>query len=94
MYKRQAHDIDLVTWYFGDEAVEAYASGVRGVLSERGIDTYDAIQAQVRYRRGAIATFESCWIYPNSFPTMVDSWAVSYTHLDVYKRQVGKNSTA
>ncbi len=88
-----AHDIDLVTWYFGDEAVEAYASGVRGVLSGRGIDTYDAIQAQVRYRGGAIATFESCWIYPNSFPTMVDSWVAvtcerGVIHMDRKEEQI------
>ena len=92
-----AHDIDLVTWYFGDEAVEAYASGVRGVLSERGIDTYDAIQAQVRYRRGAIATFESCWIYPNSFPTMVDSWVAitcerGVIHMDRKEEQIQVSS--
>lgn len=69
-----SHDIDLITWYLEDEAVEAHAYGVKRVLAARGIDTYDAIQAQVRFRSGAIATFESSWIYPNSFPTMVDSW--------------------
>jgi predicted dehydrogenase len=88
-----AHDIDLVTWYFADEAVEAHASGVRGVLSGQGIDTYDAIQAQVRYRSGAIATFESCWIYPNTFPTMVDSWVAitceqGVIHMDRKEEQI------
>ena len=68
------HDIDLVRWFFGSEPVEARAWGVKRVLVARGIDTYDAIQAQVRFASGAIATFESAWIYPNSFPAMVDSF--------------------
>ncbi|RXH54138.1 Gfo/Idh/MocA family protein [Granulicella sibirica] len=68
------HDIDLVTWFFNAEPIEAHAWGVRRVLVAQGIDTYDVIQAQVRYDSGAIATFESGWIYPNTFPTMVDSF--------------------
>jgi predicted dehydrogenase len=69
-----SHDIDLMTWFFNDEAVEVYASAVTKVLRARGIDTPDAIQAQVRYKNGAVATFESCWVYPNTFPTMTDSF--------------------
>jgi predicted dehydrogenase len=68
-----SHDIDLVCWYFGDDtAIEVFATGVRGVLQQRGIDTEDAIQAQVRFASGAMATFESCWIYPNTFPSVAD----------------------
>jgi predicted dehydrogenase len=44
------------------------------VLAGRGIDTYDVIQAQVRFANEAFATFESAWIYPNTFPTIVDSF--------------------
>ncbi len=68
------HDIDLVTWFFDSEPVEARAWGVKQVLVKQGIDTYDMIQAQVRYANDAMATFESAWIYPNTFPTMVDSF--------------------
>lgn len=68
------HDIDLVNWFFQSDPVEARAWGVKKVLVARGIDTYDTIQAQVRFESGAIATFESGWIYPNTFPTMVDSF--------------------
>jgi predicted dehydrogenase len=68
------HDIDLVSWFFNSEPVEARAWGVKRVLIERGIDTYDMIQAQVRYANGSIATFESGWVHPNTFPTMVDSF--------------------
>ncbi|HEY8227703.1 MAG TPA: Gfo/Idh/MocA family oxidoreductase [Pyrinomonadaceae bacterium] len=69
-----AHDIDLMRWFFGSEVVEARAYGVKEVLVQRGIDTYDLIQAQIRFESGAIATIESAWIYPNTFPTIVDSF--------------------
>jgi predicted dehydrogenase len=69
-----AHDIDLMRWFFASEPVEARAYGVKEVLVEQGIDTYDLIQAQIRFQSGAIATIESSWIYPNTFPTIVDSF--------------------
>jgi predicted dehydrogenase len=68
------HDIDLVRWFFGSEPVEVRAWGVKRVLVAKGIDTWDTIQAQVRFAGGAIAVFESAWIYPNTFPTIVDSF--------------------
>ncbi|WP_027943466.1 Gfo/Idh/MocA family protein [Amycolatopsis taiwanensis] len=69
-----SHDIDLVTWLFDDEIEQVFATARYGKLSSLGIDTPDAIQIQARFRRGAVATFESAWIYPNTFPTMVDSY--------------------
>ncbi len=69
-----SHDIDLVRWFFEQEPLEARAWGRKEVLKARGIDTYDVIQAQVRFASGAIATFESAWIYPNTFPSIVDSF--------------------
>ncbi len=69
-----AHDIDLMRWYFDSEPLEVRAYGAMGVLTERGIDTYDLIQAQVKFKSEAFATFEASWIYPNTFPTMVDSF--------------------
>ncbi|MGD7705459.1 Gfo/Idh/MocA family protein [Microlunatus sp. Y2014] len=69
-----SHDIDLANWFFDDRPVSVYANSVSGVLTGRGIDTPDAIQAQVTYEGGGVATFESCWIYPNTYPTMTDSW--------------------
>ena len=88
-----SHDIDLVCWYFESQPVSVYATAVRKVLVSRGIDTPDAIQAQVRFANGAAATFESCWIYPNTFPTMVDSFIEIITtdmviHLDRKREQI------
>ncbi|HTV70877.1 MAG TPA: Gfo/Idh/MocA family oxidoreductase [Rhizobiaceae bacterium] len=70
------HDVDLVTWFFGPEAKasEVYATAVWGVLRGRGIETPDAIQAQVRFSGGQLATFEACWIYPDTYPSMTDSF--------------------
>ncbi len=82
-----SHDIDLVRWFLAAEPVEARAWGRKEVLVARGIPTYDIIQAQVRFSSGAFVTFESAWIYPNTFPTIVDSFveivgSAGHVHLD------------
>jgi len=82
-----AHDVDLVRWYFDSEPVEARGYGIKEVLVKRGIDTYDLIQGQVKFKNGSFATFESGWIYPNTFPTIVDSFvevvgSAGHIHLD------------
>jgi predicted dehydrogenase len=68
------HDIDLVTWWFDADPVEAYAKGVKKVLIEKGFDTYDGIHALVTYEGGKFATYEAIWIYPNTSPYMPDSY--------------------
>ena len=88
-----SHDIDLVCWYFDVEPVEAVATAVSKVLRGRGIDTPDAIQSQVRFADGSVATFESCWTYPNTFPTMTDSFVEliferAVIHLDRKREQL------
>jgi len=88
-----SHDIDLVCWYFESEPVEAVATAVSKVLRGRGIETPDAIQAQVRFVDGSVATFESCWTYPNTFPTMTDSFVEliferAVIHLDRKREQL------
>jgi predicted dehydrogenase len=69
-----SHDIDLVSWLLRDQVRRVYATARWGKLRSLGIDTPDAIQIQAEYSRGAVATFESAWIYPNTFPTVVDSY--------------------
>jgi predicted dehydrogenase len=82
-----SHDIDLMSWWFNSEPIEAHAYGTKEVLIEKGIDTYDAIQGQVKYKNGAYSTFESAWIYPNTHPAMPDSFmeiigTEGHIHLD------------
>jgi predicted dehydrogenase len=69
-----SHDIDLVSWLFDDVVVEVFAGSRSGRLQGMGIDTPDAMHIQCRFGHGAVATFESCWVYPNSFPTVTDSF--------------------
>jgi predicted dehydrogenase len=69
-----SHDIDLMNWLIDDRVVRVYATARYGRLRGLGIDTPDAIQIQAEYSRGATATFESAWIYPETFPTVVDSY--------------------
>ncbi|MGH9616137.1 MAG: Gfo/Idh/MocA family protein [Acidobacteriaceae bacterium] len=82
-----SHDIDLMRWFFDSEPTEARAWGRKSVLAARGIDTYDIIQAQVKFASGAFATFESAWVYPNTFPSIVDSFVevvggAGHIHMD------------
>lgn len=88
-----SHDIDLMCWFFDDQVEDVYATAVSQVLRSRGVDTPDAIQAQVRFRGGAVATFEACWTYPDSFPTMTDSFvevigSAGVMHLDRKAEQI------
>lgn len=75
MWFQSSHDIDLMLWWFGDDPVEATCTGVKSVLKEKfGWDTWDALQGQVRFRQGGVATFEAAWIYPEGHPSMPDSF--------------------
>lgn len=67
-----SHCLDLAYWLHGHRAVSVYASGVRGVLAARGIDTWDAIHALVRYEDGTDGAFESVWVLPDGMPSPVD----------------------
>lgn len=82
-----SHDIDLMRWWLASEPVEARAWGRKEVLAARGIPTYDVIQAQVKFASGAFVTFESAWVYPNTFPAIVESFmevigAAGHIHMD------------
>jgi len=68
------HDIDLMTWWFDADPVEAYAKGIKKVLVEKGFNTYDGIQALVTYEGGRFATYEAVWVYPDTSPYMPDSY--------------------
>ena len=63
------------------------------MLTARGIESPDAIQSQVRFADGSVATFEACWTYPNTFPTMTDSFVEliferGVLHLDRKREQL------
>ncbi|MCF6285978.1 MAG: Gfo/Idh/MocA family oxidoreductase [Candidatus Hydrogenedentes bacterium] len=75
LWFQSSHDIDLMLWWFDDEPVEVLCSGVKSVLKAKyGWDTWDALQGQVRFKQGGVATFEAAWIYPEGHPSMPDSF--------------------
>ena len=61
------HIVDLVRWLFQQETVKVFASGRREILKKIGVDTYNAIQAQLVFPN-AFATIETAWILPASWP--------------------------
>jgi predicted dehydrogenase len=67
------HVMDVVRWILDREPVEVFARGHRGVLEARGIDCWDAIQALFEFEGGAICTFETAWVLPNSYTNVVDN---------------------
>lgn len=71
------HTIDIVRWIIDQEPVSVYALGKRGILSGRGIDCWDAIQALVQFE-SCFVTFETSWVVPAGSPSVVDSRFVLY----------------
>ncbi len=66
------HVVDLVRWLIGKQkALRVTAHARREILKRRGADTYDAIQATVAFE-DCFVTFETCWILPKSWPTLID----------------------
>jgi len=66
------HVVDLALWLSGKVPAYCYAIATQRVLSRLGVDTYDAIQAVLRFDDGTQAAFETCWILPVSLPTVYD----------------------
>jgi len=66
------HVVDLMRWLIGrQKAIRVTAHARREILKRRGADTFDAIQATVAFE-DCFATFETCWILPNGWPTLID----------------------
>ncbi len=63
-----AHTVDLTGWIADQKPSRVQASGVRGVLSGLGLDTYDAIHAVIDFDGGMVGAFSSCWVLPESLP--------------------------
>ena len=73
-YWLMSHTVDRIRWLWGrPNAVRAYGVERSIVLKEMGYDTPDVYHGTVEFDNGAVATFESCWILPESSPTLVDS---------------------
>src|SRR5437773_1226398 len=65
------HTMDMMRGLIDEEPIEVYAIGRKGVLVEKGVDTYDAVQALIRFEQ-AFVTFETSWIVPDTSPSVTD----------------------
>lgn len=75
LWFQSSHDIDLMCWWFNDTPAKVTCQGVKKVLKEKyGWDTWDGLQGLVQFAQGGMATFEAAWIYPESHPSMPDSF--------------------
>jgi len=68
-----SHTIDRVRWLFNSEVERVYAVARSKVLKGMGIDTPDFYAALAEFENGAVGNFESCWVLPQTRPTVVDS---------------------
>ncbi|TCC36177.1 Gfo/Idh/MocA family protein [Kribbella speibonae] len=66
------HTLDLVLWLTGRKPVAVSAVGSRGVLAQRGIDTWDVVHALVTFDDGSTATLSSAWTLPDAGDGIVD----------------------
>lgn len=67
-----SHTVDVALWTAGKRPVSVFASGSRGQLAARGVDTWDVIHAVLSFEDGTTANFTSTWVLPESSPSIVD----------------------
>lgn len=65
------HSLDLVAAMAPASRTVVTASGHRGVLAARGIDTWDGLQAVIGFADGSSALVESLWTLPEHHPSPV-----------------------
>lgn len=66
------HFCDILNFIIGSPPVSVSAIGGKKKLLSMGIDTYDFIQARMRYQNGAVITMDTSWILPMAFPSNVN----------------------
>ncbi len=67
-----SHTADLVSWITGKKPATVLARGVKKLLVQRGIDTYDLIEALVEFTDGSVGRFSNCWVLPNGMPILYE----------------------
>jgi predicted dehydrogenase len=65
------HDLDLMRWFIGAEALKVHAEAASKVLAD--IAAEDSIMALLRYDNGAIGCLETCWVMPRGIPCTLDA---------------------
>ena len=66
------HMIDLSYWLMGcPKPTKVYATGIKGKLQSMGIDIYDSLKAQIIWNNGAVITYDTTVILPDSHESLV-----------------------
>lgn len=65
------HIVDLVCWFGGKFPTAVYATGVKKVLKDRGIDCFDTVSAVLEFG-GSYAVVETSWIIPENWTTLIE----------------------
>ncbi len=63
-----AHSVELAGWLAEQRPVRVFAAGRKGILTARGLETYDALHAVIEFDGGMVGSFSSCWVLPESLP--------------------------
>jgi predicted dehydrogenase len=66
------HTVDLLVWLTVRTPVRVVATGSRGVLERRGVDSWDVVHALVTFDDGTTATLSSAWVLPDAGEGIVD----------------------
>lgn len=67
-----SHTADLASWITGKKPATVHAQGVKKVLVQQKIDTYDLIEALVEYPDGTLGRFTNCWVLPRGMPIVYE----------------------
>jgi predicted dehydrogenase len=73
VFHNAVHDIDIMNWFADSEVVEAHAMFQSGEMEAEGYPMSDTVLSMLKFRNGAGAIMENCWVYPDSYPTLVDA---------------------
>ncbi len=73
VFHNAVHDIDIMNWFADSEVVEAYAIAQSGEMEKEGFHMSDCVLSMLKFQNGAAAVMENCWIYPDTYPTLVDA---------------------
>lgn len=65
------HIVDIIVWLSGKLPKEVYGIGKKGILKEKGVDTYDVVTGILNFD-DFYAVVETSWIIPESWPSIVD----------------------
>lgn len=64
-----SHTVDLAMMFANKAVTAVYAKGSKRVLIEKGIDTYDFVQAILTFEDGTSAVLDSSWALPDNLPS-------------------------